>query len=73
MTQPASPVLVTGATGNTGRAPVENLVRSGVPVRAMVRTEAGRRGTWRSSPATTHRPSPAEAARGGAAPAPVPA
>jgi uncharacterized protein YbjT (DUF2867 family) len=42
MTQAASPVLVTGATGNTGRALVENLVRAGVPVRAMVRTEAGR-------------------------------
>jgi uncharacterized protein YbjT (DUF2867 family) len=33
-------VLVTGATGNTGSALVERLLRSGVSVRAMVRTPA---------------------------------
>lgn len=42
MTQSAAPILVTGATGNTGRAIVEVLVRRGAPVRAMVRTGAGR-------------------------------
>ena len=42
MTQPAHPVLVTGATGNTGRAVVADLARRGVPVRAMVRAEADR-------------------------------
>lgn len=42
MTQPANPVLVTGATGNTGRAIVEALVRRGAPVRAMVRAGADR-------------------------------
>jgi uncharacterized protein YbjT (DUF2867 family) len=42
MTQPTSPVLVTGATGNTGRAIAEALARRGTPVRAMVRTEADR-------------------------------
>jgi len=42
MTPPASPVLVTGATGNTGRAIVEVLARRGIPVRAMVRAEADR-------------------------------
>jgi uncharacterized protein YbjT (DUF2867 family) len=42
MTEPASPVLVTGATGNTGRAVAENLVHRGTPVRAMVRAEADR-------------------------------
>jgi NAD(P)-dependent dehydrogenase (short-subunit alcohol dehydrogenase family) len=42
VTQPASPVLVTGATGNTGRAVAEALARRGVPVRAMVRAEADR-------------------------------
>jgi len=42
MTQPASPVLVTGATGNTGRAIAQALARRGVPVRAMVRAEADR-------------------------------
>ena len=42
MTQPASPVLVTGATGNTGRAVAQALARRGVPVRAMVRAEADR-------------------------------
>ena len=30
-------ILVTGATGNTGRAVVANLLNAGVPVRAMVR------------------------------------
>jgi uncharacterized protein YbjT (DUF2867 family) len=43
MTQPASPILVTGATGNTGRPLVEALTRRGAPVRAMVRA-AGDRG-----------------------------
>jgi uncharacterized protein YbjT (DUF2867 family) len=33
-------VLVTGATGNTGGPLVELLLRKGVPVRAMVRSEA---------------------------------
>ena len=42
MTSPASPVLVTGATGNTGQAVVQALARRGVPVRAMVRAEADR-------------------------------
>jgi uncharacterized protein YbjT (DUF2867 family) len=40
MTQPVSPVLVTGATGYTGRVVVQALVRRGVLVRAMVRAEA---------------------------------
>jgi uncharacterized protein YbjT (DUF2867 family) len=40
MTQPARPILVTGATGNTGRPLVEALVRLGAPVRAMVRDQA---------------------------------
>jgi uncharacterized protein YbjT (DUF2867 family) len=40
MTQPARPILVTGATGNTGRPLVEALVRLGAPVRAMVRDRA---------------------------------
>ena len=35
-------VLVTGATGNTGRAVLDALVRRDVPVRAMVRAEADR-------------------------------
>lgn len=35
-------VLVTGATGNTGAPLVDLLVGRGVPVRAMVRSEAGR-------------------------------
>jgi uncharacterized protein YbjT (DUF2867 family) len=35
-------VLVTGATGNTGRPLVELLCARGVPVRAMVRSAAGR-------------------------------
>ena len=35
-------VLVTGATGNTGRPLVELLSNRGVPVRAMVRSAAGR-------------------------------
>ena len=42
MTPLASPVLVTGATGNTGQAVVQALARRGVPVRAMVRAEADR-------------------------------
>ncbi len=42
MTKPASPVLVTGATGNTGRAVAEALARRGTPVRAMVRAKADR-------------------------------
>jgi uncharacterized protein YbjT (DUF2867 family) len=42
MTQQGNPVLVTGATGNTGRAIVDALVGRGAPVRAMVRTEADR-------------------------------
>lgn len=40
MTQPARPILVTGATGNTGRPLAEALVRLGAPVRAMVRDQA---------------------------------
>lgn len=35
-------VLVTGATGNTGRGVVQALAERGVPVRAMVRQEAAR-------------------------------
>jgi uncharacterized protein YbjT (DUF2867 family) len=42
MTQQAGPILVTGATGNTGRAIVDALAERGAPVRAMVRTEADR-------------------------------
>ena len=42
MTQQDKPILVTGATGNTGRALVDALARRGAPVRAMVRTEADR-------------------------------
>jgi uncharacterized protein YbjT (DUF2867 family) len=37
-----SPVLITGATGNTGRAVLDELIARGVPVRAMVRSAAGR-------------------------------
>ena len=37
-----NPILVTGATGNTGRPLVEALVRTGAPVRAMVRDQASR-------------------------------
>jgi uncharacterized protein YbjT (DUF2867 family) len=36
------PVLVTGATGNTGRALLEDLTGRGVPARAMVRRDADR-------------------------------
>jgi uncharacterized protein YbjT (DUF2867 family) len=43
MTPPVSPILVTGATGNTGRPLVEALARSGVPVRAMVRDQASQK------------------------------
>jgi len=42
MTQHAGPILVTGATGNTGRAVVDALVGHGARVRAMVRAEADR-------------------------------
>jgi uncharacterized protein YbjT (DUF2867 family) len=42
MTQQAGPILVTGATGNTGRAIVDALVDRGAPVRAMVRAETDR-------------------------------
>ncbi len=42
MKQQAGTILVTGATGNTGRAIVDALVERGAPVRAMVRTEADR-------------------------------
>jgi uncharacterized protein YbjT (DUF2867 family) len=42
MAQQAGPILVTGATGNTGRAIVDALVERGAPVRAMVRAEADR-------------------------------
>jgi uncharacterized protein YbjT (DUF2867 family) len=42
MTQPGHPILVTGATGNTGRAIVDALARRGTPVRAMVRSPADR-------------------------------
>jgi uncharacterized protein YbjT (DUF2867 family) len=42
MTQSTRPILVTGATGNTGRPLVEALVRQGAPVRAMVRDPASR-------------------------------
>ena len=42
MDQQTSPVLVTGATGNTGRAVLDALIGRGAPVRAMVRTEADR-------------------------------
>jgi len=40
MTQQISPVLVTGATGNTGRAIIDALIGRGAPVRAMIRTAA---------------------------------
>ena len=42
MTQQADTILVTGATGNTGRALVDALARRGAPVRAMIRAEADR-------------------------------
>ena len=42
MNQQTSPVLVTGATGNTGRAVLDALTGRRAPVRAMVRTEADR-------------------------------
>jgi len=42
MTQQDSPVLVTGATGNTGLTVIGELARRGTAVRAMVRTEADR-------------------------------
>jgi uncharacterized protein YbjT (DUF2867 family) len=40
MTQQTGPVLVTGATGNTGRAIIDALIKRGTPVRAMIRTPA---------------------------------
>lgn len=40
--QQAGPILVTGATGNTGGAVVDALVERGASVRAMVRREADR-------------------------------
>ena len=63
MTPPASPVLVTGATGNTGQAVVQALARRGVPVRAMVRAEADRGKLpaalrWPSPTSTIRHPSP---------------
>lgn len=42
MDQDDRPVLVTGATGSTGRAVLAALTRRGRPVRAMVRREADR-------------------------------
>lgn len=42
MAGPDDIVLVTGATGNTGRAVADALIRRDVPVRAMVRAEAAR-------------------------------
>lgn len=42
MKQQAGPILVTGATGNTGRAIVDAVVERGARVRATVRTEADR-------------------------------
>lgn len=42
MAHQAGPILVTGATGSTGRAIVDALVERGAAVRAMVRAEAGR-------------------------------
>jgi nucleoside-diphosphate-sugar epimerase len=42
MTEQPSPILVTGATGNTGRALIDALSSRGAPVRAMVRAEADR-------------------------------
>jgi len=42
MTQQDRPILVTGATGNTGHAIVDALARRGALVRAMVRAEADR-------------------------------
>jgi uncharacterized protein YbjT (DUF2867 family) len=50
MAQQGSPVLVTGATGNTGRAIVDALARRGTPVRAMVRSQAGQAGLPASVP-----------------------
>ena len=42
MAQQEGSILVTGATGNTGRSIVDALVERGAPVRAMVRAEADR-------------------------------
>jgi uncharacterized protein YbjT (DUF2867 family) len=41
MAKPTVPVLVTGPTGNTGSALIEELARRGVPFRAMVRSAKG--------------------------------
>jgi uncharacterized protein YbjT (DUF2867 family) len=40
MNEQQRPILVSGATGNTGRPLVEALTRQGMPVRAMVRSAA---------------------------------
>ena len=40
MSEQRRPILVTGATGNTGRAIVDTLTMRGTPVRAMVRSAA---------------------------------
>jgi uncharacterized protein YbjT (DUF2867 family) len=40
MSERVRPVLVTGATGNTGSVLVQLLSQQGVPVRAMVRRAA---------------------------------
>lgn len=42
MAEQAGIILVTGATGNTGRPLLDELVRRGVPVRAMIRGDKGR-------------------------------
>lgn len=42
MTEQIRPIVVAGATGNTGKAVVDALTRRGAPVRAMVRAEADR-------------------------------
>jgi uncharacterized protein YbjT (DUF2867 family) len=42
MAQQTGPILVTGATGNTGRAIVDALIERGAPLRAMVRADADR-------------------------------
>jgi uncharacterized protein YbjT (DUF2867 family) len=39
MAKPTVPVLVTGATGNTGSALIEDLARRGVPFRAMIHSD----------------------------------
>lgn len=42
MSKPQEKVLVTGATGSTGSALLDLLVKRGAPVRVMVRREADR-------------------------------